>query len=81
MHERLHTASGKSGNEELRAKDWQLDVAEAVLLGLDVTLIAGTGLGKTLPFILPLLVPGHETAMSIIVTPLIALQANHVRVP
>ncbi|KAI0323578.1 hypothetical protein GY45DRAFT_1209765, partial [Cubamyces sp. BRFM 1775] len=32
--------------------EWPLDVAEALLLGLDCTMIAGTGSG-TVPFILP----------------------------
>ena len=36
--------------------DWQVDIAEALLLGLDSVLIAGTGAGKTLPFIMPLFV-------------------------
>ncbi|KAI0686049.1 hypothetical protein BC835DRAFT_1238823, partial [Cytidiella melzeri] len=35
---------------------WQLDISEAILLGLDPVLMAGTGAGKTLPFVLPLLV-------------------------
>lgn len=35
--------------------DWQLDVTEALLLGLDSVVIASTGSGKTMPFMLPLL--------------------------
>ena len=35
--------------------DWQLDVAEALILGIDCVVIAGTGSGKTIPFMLPLL--------------------------
>ncbi len=35
--------------------EWQLDVSEAIILGLDTILIAGTGSGKTLPFVMPLL--------------------------
>ncbi|KAF9071411.1 hypothetical protein BDP27DRAFT_1154110, partial [Rhodocollybia butyracea] len=42
------------------AYDWQVDVAEALLLGLDCTVIAGTGAGKTMPFIMPLLVEAKE---------------------
>jgi bloom syndrome protein len=38
------------------AYSWQLDVAEAFLLKVDSLLIAGTGMGKTIPFMLPLLV-------------------------
>src|SRR5712691_5369431 len=36
--------------------DWQLDAAEALVLGLDCVMIAGTGAGKTIPFMLPLFV-------------------------
>jgi ATP-dependent helicase YprA (DUF1998 family) len=36
--------------------DWQLDAAEALILGLDCVVVAGTGAGKTIPFMLPLLV-------------------------
>ena len=32
--------------------DWQLDVIKALLLGLNSVVIAGTGSGKTIPFIL-----------------------------
>ncbi|KAH9957293.1 hypothetical protein BC827DRAFT_1107106, partial [Russula dissimulans] len=35
---------------------WQLDICEALLLGLDCIAIASTGSGKTMPFIMPLLV-------------------------
>ena len=34
--------------------DWQLDAAEALVLGLNCVVIAGTGAGKTIPFVLPL---------------------------
>ena len=34
--------------------DWQLDAAEALLLGLDSIIISPTGSGKSLPFIIPL---------------------------
>lgn len=37
------------------AYDWQLDVAESIVLGLDTVPIAGTGAGKTMPFMMPLL--------------------------
>ncbi|KAJ7347779.1 hypothetical protein DFH08DRAFT_936589 [Mycena albidolilacea] len=35
--------------------DWQIDVAEALLLPLDAVVIAGTGARKTFPFMMPLL--------------------------
>ena len=34
--------------------DWQLDAAKALILGLDCVVVAGTGAGKTIPFMLPL---------------------------
>ena len=37
---------------------WQLDMAKAIMLGLDCIVIAGTGAGKTIPFVLPFL-GGH----------------------
>lgn len=58
--------------------EWQLDVAEAVLLGIDTTLIARTGSGKTIPFILPLLCPGAEAYMVLIISPLKELQRDQV---
>ena len=33
---------------------WQLDATEALILGLDSIVIAGTGAGKTMPFVMPL---------------------------
>ena len=56
--------------------DWQLDVAEAILLGLDSTVIAGTGSGKTIPFMLPLL--AHPEKITIIISPLKVLQRDQV---
>ena len=56
--------------------DWQLDVTEAILLGLDSTVIAGTGSGKTIPFMLPLL--AHPEKITIIISPLKVLQRDQV---
>jgi superfamily II DNA helicase RecQ len=55
---------------------WQLDVTEAILLGLDSVAIAGTGAGKTMPFMMPLLL--DKTKKVIIVSPLKVLQADQV---
>lgn len=44
--------------------EWQLDVAEAIVLGIDTVVIAGTGSGKTIPFMLPLLL--YPEKMSIL---------------
>ena len=56
--------------------DWQLDVAEAICMGLDAVVIAGTGAGKTLPFVMPVML--HKEKMVIIISPLIALQEDQV---
>ena len=56
--------------------DWQLDVTEALLLGLDSMVIAGTGSGKTIPFMLPLLV--HPEKIIIVISPLKVLQRDQV---
>ena len=56
--------------------DWQLDVTEALLLGLDSVVIAGTGSGKTIPFMLPLL--QHPKKMVLIISPLKVLQRDQV---
>jgi ATP-dependent helicase YprA (DUF1998 family) len=56
--------------------EWQLDVAEAFSLGLDVLLLAGTGAGKTSPFMVPLLVDPKKTLL--IVSPLKLLQDDQV---
>ncbi|KAK7006938.1 hypothetical protein R3P38DRAFT_2450501, partial [Favolaschia claudopus] len=40
------------------AHPWQLDVAVALLLRIDCLVVAGTGSGKTTPFLLPLLLLG-----------------------
>ena len=53
--------------------EWQLDVTEAIMLGLDSVVIAGTGAGK----MVPLLLSKHKKA--IITSPLKVLQADQVR--
>lgn len=57
--------------------EWQLDVTEAILLGLDSVVIAGTGAGKTMPFMMPLLLDKNKKV--IIISPLKVLQADQVR--
>ncbi|KAF8239110.1 hypothetical protein L208DRAFT_994930, partial [Tricholoma matsutake] len=54
--------------------DWQLDVAEALLLGIDSVVIAGTGSGKTILFMLPLL--SNPEKMVLIISPLKILQCD-----
>ncbi|KAL1671654.1 P-loop containing nucleoside triphosphate hydrolase protein [Schizophyllum commune] len=56
------------------ARDWQLDITEAILLGLDCLLIAGTGAGKTMPFMLPLKYDARGTIL--VISPLKILQQD-----
>lgn len=58
------------------ARDWQIDVTEAMLLGLDSVLIAGTGSGKTMPFMLTLKYDHQATVL--VVSPLKILQDDQV---
>ena len=69
---RLEMRTRFSDKSHFRPYDWQLDVAEALLVGLDSIVIAGTGSGKTIPFMLPLLV--HPEKMVLILSPLKVLQ-------
>jgi ATP-dependent helicase YprA (DUF1998 family) len=59
-------------------RDFQLDVAEALVLGLDAMLVAGTGSGKSLPWAMPLLLDEYKERACIVISPLKALQADHV---
>src|SRR5438128_1077555 len=54
--------------------EWQLDTAEALLLGLDSMVIAGTGAGKTLPFVMALLYT--KASCIIIISILISLKRD-----
>ena len=60
----------------LKPYDWQLDVAEALILGLDCVVIAGTGAGKSMPFVMPLFALPDK--MVIILSPLNALEEDQV---
>jgi bloom syndrome protein len=51
---------------------------EAILLGLDTVIIAGTRAGKTIPFMLPLLL--HKDKLMIVISPLKVLQQDQVSV-
>ena len=55
---------------------WQLDAAEALILGIDSVVIAGTGAGKTMPFVMPLF--RNKDKCIIIISPLKALQRDQV---
>ena len=53
---------------------WQLKAAQAILCGWDVILDIGTGSGKTLCFMLPLLLNNSDIALT--VSPLTALMID-----
>ena len=55
---------------------WQMDVAEALILGLDSVVIAGTGAGKMMPFVMPLFLRNGKKIL--IISPLKVLQADQV---
>jgi reverse gyrase len=57
--------------------DWQLGFTEVILLGLDSVVIAGTDAGKTMPFMMPLLL--NKRKKVIIVSPLKILQVDQVQ--
>jgi ATP-dependent helicase YprA (DUF1998 family) len=60
--------------------DWQIDVTEALLLGLDCVAIAGTGAGKTMPFGLPLLMDESKRKIVIVISPLNDLEVEQVSI-
>jgi ATP-dependent helicase YprA (DUF1998 family) len=60
--------------------EWQLDAAEALILGLDCVVVAGTGAGKTIPFVLPLFVQDSRDKLVLIISPLNALETDQARV-
>ncbi|KAH9857945.1 P-loop containing nucleoside triphosphate hydrolase protein [Lenzites betulinus] len=62
-----------------RPYKWQLDVAEAFLLGLDCIVIAGTGSGKTIPYLLPLLLPQNAHKTLPVISPLKSLQRDQAK--
>lgn len=73
-------ASFKGAFNGLEPYNWQLDVTEAVLLGLDCVAIAGTGSGKTMPFAMPLLVDRTKKKMVIVISPLNDLEEDQVSI-
>src|ERR1700677_326810 len=56
--------------------EWQLDVTEAILLGLDSVVIAGTGAGKTMPCVMLLLLDKMKKVL--IISPLKISQADQI---
>ncbi|KAI0286328.1 P-loop containing nucleoside triphosphate hydrolase protein [Russula brevipes] len=64
----------RRSNNVITPHSWQLDVAECLILGLDCELIAPTGAGKTIPFVLPLFYWPEK--FIIIISPLNALEED-----
>ncbi|KAJ3966842.1 P-loop containing nucleoside triphosphate hydrolase protein [Lentinula raphanica] len=60
----------------LAAYTWQIDIAEALLLGLDCSVIAGSGAGKTMSFLMPLFV---EREKHVIIISLTALEEDQAK--
>jgi ATP-dependent helicase YprA (DUF1998 family) len=58
--------------------NWQVDVTEALMLGLDCIVIAGTGAGKTMPFAMPLLMDENKSKSVVVISPLNQLEAEQV---
>ena len=61
--------------------DWQKDVTEATFLGILCLVIAGTGAGKTLPLVTPLLMDDTKRKMALIISPLNELEEEQVHLP
>ena len=57
---------------------WQINVTEALLLGIDCIVIAGTGAGKTMPFVMPLLLDRTKTKKVLVISPLNELEMEQV---
>jgi superfamily II DNA/RNA helicase len=72
----MSDACCKMSEGKILPHQWQLDVAESLLLGIDCEVIAPTGAGKTLPFVLPLLV--RPDMVIVILSPLDALELDQV---
>ena len=58
--------------------DWQVDLTEALTLGLDATVIAGTGSGKTLPWAMPLRLEQNHDRICLVISLLNELEADHI---
>ncbi|KAJ6494352.1 hypothetical protein C8R45DRAFT_824550 [Mycena sanguinolenta] len=65
-------------NNGMIAHEWQVDMAEALHLGLDCSLIAGTSAGKTMPFMMLLFEESDK--IIVIISPLNTLEVDQVRV-
>ena len=69
------------GPADMTTYRWQLDIGEALHLGLDAYLLAGTGSGKTLTFSMPIFADESGKKMVIVISPLNELQRDQVSYP
>jgi ATP-dependent helicase YprA (DUF1998 family) len=67
---RLHMSQNSYERLGFHPHNWQLDVSEAIILKLNTVILVGTGSGKTIPFILPLLQPLSEDSTLLLISPL-----------
>ncbi|KAJ7199390.1 P-loop containing nucleoside triphosphate hydrolase protein [Mycena pura] len=66
--------SAQTRRDLARLFEAEFDVSEAIVLGLDAVVIAGTGAGKTIPFMMPLLL--DRTKFVLVISPLKILQED-----
>jgi superfamily II DNA helicase RecQ len=60
---------------------WQLNVGEVLWLRINCLVIAGTGSGKSIPFVMPILTAKEHGWMIWIISPLREFQKDHVCSP
>ena len=58
--------------------NWWINLAEALTPGLDATVVAGTGSGKTLPWAMPLLLEQKRDRICLVTSPLNEIEEDHV---
>jgi len=59
-----------------RPHSWQLDATESFHLSLDCIILAGTGFGKSLPFVMPLMLDTEKILL--VISPLNTLEVDQV---
>ncbi|KZT63318.1 P-loop containing nucleoside triphosphate hydrolase protein, partial [Daedalea quercina L-15889] len=53
---------------------WQIDLAETTIVRLDAIGVSPTGSGKTIPIMLPLLLPENKRKVTVVISPLNSLE-------
>lgn len=70
----LRQRMAQAGRDEFTPRSWQVDVGEALQLKQDCVVLVPTGGGKTLPFTIAI----QNGGILLVISPLDALQADHV---